>query len=138
MGAPVTPPATGAVPGAVPKVPKAVPKVPKVPTAGAGAGAAAPIGVAIGATGPVCQVAVLGHSKCQYSVKQFDELELLRAVGGTDNVPSIIMCDQVDDPRCAAATAFPTFLTCDAAQSSMPGFRQGGDLLAILALGADA
>ena len=109
--------------------------------AGVGPGAAAEaaseadwaaMGVTSGATGSVCQVAVLGHSKCQYSVKQSEELELLRG-GGAENVPTIVMCDQVDDPRCAFATAFPTFLMCDAAQSSVPGYRQGDELLAALA-----
>jgi len=94
---------------------------------------AAPMGVTSGTTGSICQVAILGHSKCQYSVKQSKELELLRG-GGAENVPTIVMCDQVDDPRCAFATAFPTFLMCDAAQSSMPGYRQGDHLLAMLAM----
>jgi len=93
----------------------------------------APIGVTGGATGSFCQVAILGHSKCQYSVKQSEELELLRG-GGAENVPTMVMCDQVDDPRCASATAFPTFLMCDAAQSSIPGYRQGEDLIAMLAM----
>jgi len=96
-----------------------------------------PVGAAIGANVPVCHVAVLGHSKCQYSVLQSEELEQLRAAG-MDQVPTVIMCDQVNDPRCATATAFPTFVTCDATQSNLAGFRQGDDLLAVLGVETNA
>jgi len=41
-------------------------------------------------------------------------------------------------PRCTSATAFPTFVTCDAAHSSLAGFRQGDDLLAVLGVEANA